>query len=206
MAVVELRRARAVPRVDRRTAAGVVLAAAAALAVLVLTRPPTTVPTLVAAVDIPAGAPLAADDIAVRFVPSADGLVRGDGLGELAGWSLASPLAAGEPLLPSLLRAPARIARPDVIAVALPESQAVLGQLAGGDYVDIYATTRDTGTEPAATELLAADVYVVESRQDGGSLSGTAMVELLLAVDDELAGRLAAALHSAELDIVLTGP
>ncbi len=207
MAVVGLReRGVSLPRIDRRTVAGIVLAASAALAVLVLTRPAPTVPTLVAATDLPAGVPLTAADVTVRHVPSATGLVEGDDIGDLAGWSLAAPLASGEPLLPSLLRAPARLDHPDVLALALPETQAVLGRLAAGDVVDIYATTRGTGLDPSATELLAAGVYVVDTRSDGGSLSGAPEIELLLAVDGELAARLAAARHTAELDIVRVGP
>ncbi len=207
MAVVGMRRrGLALPRVDRRTLAGIVLAAAAALAVLVVTRPAPTIPTLVAAADLPAGMPMTGADVAVRHVPSAAGLVEGDALGDLEGWSLAAPLASGEPLLPSLLRAPARLDHPDVIAIALPETQAVLGRLAAGDLVDIYATTKGTGVEPATTELLAAGVYVVDARADGGSLSGAAEVELLLAVDGGLAARLAAARHTAELDVVRVGP
>ncbi len=194
------------PRVDRRTAAGVVLAAAAALIVLVLTRPASTVPILVAAADIPAGVPLTDAAVGVREVTAADGHVEGSDLGELRGWSLASPVAAGEPLLPSLLRPPARVAMPDVIALAIPETQAVLGRLAPGDLVDIYATTRGAGTEPATTELLASDVYVVDTRTDGGSLSGAPEVELLFAVDADLAALLAAASHTAEIDIVRLGP
>ncbi len=207
MALVGMRRrGLALPRVDRRTMAGIVLAAAAAVAVLVLTRPAPMVPTLAAAGDLPAGVPLTGADVTVREVPSAAGLVEGDAIGDLEGWSLAAPLAAGEPLLPSLLRAPARLDQPDVIALAVPETQAVLGRLAAGDVVDIYATTRGTGLEPAATELLAAGVYVVDSRSDGGSLSGAPEIELLLAVDGDLAARVAAARHTAELDVVRVGP
>ncbi len=208
MAVVGLDRARRLSllRVDRRMVLGVVLAAAAALTVLVLTRPTPTLPVLVAAADLAPGVPLGADDVRVREVASDRGLVGGDGIGELAGWVLAAPLAAGEPLLPSLLRPPERVDRPDAMALSVPASQAVLGGLAAGDLVDIYATAGGVGTDTPATELLAGGVYVIDATTDAQSLGGTPAVELLLAVDRDHAGRLAAASHHTELDLVRVGP
>ncbi len=204
MAVVGLRRPMSLPRVDRRTLLGAALAAAAALLMLVLTRPVATVPVLVAAADLPRGMPLTAADVTVRQLPGSAGLVEGDTIGELEGWSLAAPVAAGEPLLPSLLLPPARIEQPDLLAVSVPETQAVLGRIAAGDIVDVYATTGDLD-EPA-TVLLAEEVYVVEARSEGSSVAGQRMVDLLVAVDDDLALLLTGAAHAGEIDIVRVGP
>ncbi len=206
MAVVGLRRPLAIPRVDRRTVIGAALAAAAALLMLVLTRPVPTVPVLVAAADLPRGAPLTAADVTVRQMPSAGGLVEGDDLGALSGWSLAAPVAAGEPLLPSLLRPPARAASPDLLALSLPETHAVLGTLAPGDLVDVLVTTGAGGLEPAATELLATDVLVVDARADGTAIGGEPRVDLLLAVDADLALALTQAMHGGDIDLVRVGP
>ncbi len=205
MAVAEARRGLAL-RVDRRTVAAAVLAAAAALLVLVLTRPAPTIAVLVAAADLPAGAPLEDGSVRVRSVPSADGLVRGTGLGELAGWTLAAPLRAGEPLVPSLLRAPEQSDDPNLFSVAIDQEHAVLGRLGAGDRVDIFVTWPGNGLEPGVTELLAADVYVVDARDDGSTIGGASRIDLLFAVDDELAFTLAGAVRSGELDLMKVGP
>lgn len=203
MAVAGLRRV-AFPRVDRRVVVGVLLAALAAALVLATTRPPPTVPVLVAAADLPAGQPLTSADVSVRELASSRGLVAGDSLGELTGWSLAAPVGAGEPLLPSLLREPERLTQPSLFALAVDEEHAVLGRLAAGDLVDVIVTWDAPVGEAAVTELLADDVYVVEARR--GDSTGSPAVQLLLAVDDELALRLATAVHAGEFDLVKVTP
>ncbi len=205
MAVAETRSGLAL-RVDRRTIAAAVLAATAALLVLVLTRPAPTIPVLVAAADLPLGAPLDEGSVRVRNFTSADGLVRGDGVGDLAGWTLAAPLRAGEPLVPSLLRAPEQSNHPNLFSVAVDQEHAVLGQLGAGDRVDIFVTWPGNGLEPGVTELLAADVYVVDARDDGSSIRGSPRIDLLFAVDDELAFTLAGAVRSGELDLMKVAP
>jgi hypothetical protein len=206
MAVADL--SRTIPRVrlDRRTLVGVAGAAIAALLVLLLTRPGPTVSILVAADDIPAGLPLEDAGVATRMVTSAEGLVAGDALGDLSDWTLAVPLGAGEPLLPSLLRPPERQAAQNVMALALEESHAALGRVDSGDLVDLYVTWPPTVDEPSRTELLAASVYVVEARPGGSGLGGRPELALLLAVDDTLAAKLAAALRGGEIDLVRVGP
>ena len=205
MALAEARRGLAF-RIDRRTVAAVFLAAAAALLVLVITRPAPTIPVLVAAADLPAGVALDDGAVEVRQVTSAEGLVRGDGVGELAGWSLAAPLQAGEPLVPSLLRAPEQVTDPNLFSVALDQEHAVLGRLGPGDFVDIFVTWPGNGIEPGITELLATEVFVVDARDDGSTLGGAPRIDLLFAVDDELAFTLAGAVRSGQLDLMKVGP
>jgi Flp pilus assembly protein CpaB len=183
---------------------GVGLAATAALLVLVVTRPPATVPILVAGADLPAGTPLSELPIDVRQVESGAGLVAGDEIGELSDWVLASPITAGEPLLPSLLRPAAALAAPDVIAIELDTSHAVLGRLSGGDRVDVYATITRPGA-PTETTLIAASIYILEARVTEAS-AGPDRVELLLAVDRTTASALTNAMHGGEIDLVRIGP
>lgn len=190
------------PRIDRRTLVGVGLAAVAALLVLLLTRPTPTVTVLVAADDIPAGRPLNEADLTTRSVASADGLVEGSSIGELSAWSVVAPLRAGEPLVPSLLQPPQITEAGNLIAVAIEESHAVLGRLAPGDRVDIYVTWPGGSGEPPLTELLAPDVYVAEVQTDDGTSISGSIVSLVLAVDDELAPRMARASRSGQLDLV----
>ena len=193
------------PSLDRKRAIGVVLAVIAALLVLHLTQPPDRIPILVASADISPGQALTADDVVVRYVQSAEGLVEGSSIGDLATWSLRAPIAAGEPLVPSLLRPPELLEAPNVIALSLDESHAVLGRLVSGDRVDVYVTSADGFGDLATTQLVATRVYVVESRSGGDGLDAD-RVNLLLAVDENLAQTIAGAGRSGAVDLVRVSP
>ncbi len=206
MAVAGVSGTRAIARIDRRTLLGVFLAAVAALLVLIVTQPAPTVPVLIAAENVPAGVPLDASLVQVRQVAASEGLVEGSSLGELSGWTLAAPLSAGEPLVPSLLRPPALQENPDLFALSLPESHAVLGRLAPGDRIDIFVTWPGSIGEPGITEVLAAGVYVVDARVDDGSLNPDRDVALLLAVDQDLALAIAGAVRNGDIDLMKVGP
>ncbi len=192
-----------IPRPDTRTLLGIGLAAVSVFLVLWMTRPVPTVPVLVAGSDLPAGTPLSELDLSVRNVTEADGLVIGDEPGELSEWVLVAPLTAGEPLLPSLLRAPEVQAAPNLLALELDRAHAVLGRIDPGDRVDIYASTSRPG-EPAETRLIASSVYVVDAAISESSVNGD-QIELLLAVDDALAASLTAAMNGSDLDLVRVG-
>lgn len=201
---VELKRLH-VPAIDRRTLLGIGLAALAAVLVLLVTRPSPTVSVLVAGGDLPAGTPLGELDVTVRNVADGTGLVVGSTVGELSDWSLLVPLGEGEPLVASLLQSPQRAAAPDLLAFDVDASHAVHGRLSPGDLVDVYVTT-DLGpaVEPS-TELAASRVTVVDAMvSDGAGVSQR--VELLVAVDAELAATLTAALHRGEIDLVQVSP
>lgn len=191
------------PQVAPRTLLGIGLAAVAAVLVLLLTQPPASVPVLVAGTDLPASTPLSQLEVEVRQVESAAGMVSGDELGELGDWVLATPLAAGEPLIPSLLRPAESLAAPDTIAVQLEAAHAVLGQLSAGDRVDVYATASRPGV-PAETALIATSIYVLEARNTD-STAGPDRVELLLAVDRATARALTTAMHAGKIDLVKVG-
>jgi pilus assembly protein CpaB len=203
MAVGVRMRGLTVPRPDTRTLIGIGLAAAAALLVLWLTRPVATVPVLVAGSDLPAGTPLSALDLSVRQTTDADGLVVGDEPGELSDWVLVAPVAAGEPLLPSLLRPPEVQSAPDLLALEIDEAHAVLGRINPGDRIDVYASTSRPG-EAATTRLIASSVFVVDATVTESSVNG-GQVQLLLAVDDMLAATLTSAMNDGDLDLVRVG-
>ena len=192
-----------IPRPDTRTLVGIGLAAVAALLVLWLTRPAPTVPVLVAGSDLPAATPISELDLSVRHTADATGMVVGDSPGDLSAWVLAAPLAAGEPLLPSLLRPPEVQTAPNLLALEIDEAHAVLGRLDPGDRVDIYASTSALGA-PTETRLIAHSVYVVDATVSDSSV-GSSQVQLLLAVDDELAATLTAAMNGGDLDLVRVG-
>jgi Flp pilus assembly protein CpaB len=191
------------PAVAPRTLLGIGLAAVAAVLVLVVTQPPASVPVLVAGTDLPAGTPLSELEVEVRQVESSAGLVTGDELGELGDWVLASPIAAGEPLLPSLLPPVEALAAPDTIAIQLDSAHAVLGQLSAGDRVDVFATTSRPGI-PAETVLIATSIYVLGAGVTDAT-AGPDRVELLLAVDRSTARALTTAMHAGEIDLVKVG-
>jgi Flp pilus assembly protein CpaB len=195
----------AIPSIDRRKVAGGILAAIAALGVLQVTKPPDRIPVLVAGAALEAGRPLSDLDIVIRHVATAEGMVVGDSVGDLAEWSLRVPLAEGEPLVASLMQPPELLASPNVIALSLAAENAVLGRLVAGDKVDVYVTSAaDFDSEPT-TELLARSVYIVEAVVSESSVD-RGRVNVLLAVDDELAARLAAASHDGEIDFVRVAP
>lgn len=204
MALAELTRVLPGVRIHRRTLIAGAAAAGAALVVLIITRPVPTTPVLVAGADIPAGTPLAEAAITTRSVTSPGGLVAGESLGELADWTLVVPIEEGEPLLPSLLRPPAMQEASDVLALSLEATHAALGTIQPGDWIDVYATFPASPDGSARTELIASEVYVVEARMSSGSV-GEPSVELLLAVDGDLAMRLANASTAAQLDLVRRG-
>ncbi|MBP1632376.1 MAG: hypothetical protein H6Q11_664 [Acidobacteria bacterium] len=197
--------ARAALHFDRRTLLGLLLALGAGALVLVLTRPDSTVPVLVAEGPLPAGVPLEELPVGVRRLPDGEGLVEADSPAGLAGWTLAAPLAEGEPLLPSLLRPPERRDRPEVLALSLERDRAVLGELQAGDLVDVYVTP-DSLDEPSAARLVAAGLHVVEAGPAPGGLAGSERIDLLLAVDDTLAAALVGARHEGEIDLVRVSP
>jgi Flp pilus assembly protein CpaB len=188
-------------RFDRRTAVGLALALAAGILVFALTRPGETAAVLVAEGPLPAGVPLETLPVGVRRVPDATGLVAGGDATAVAGWTLSSPLATGEPLLPSLLRPPERLPRPDVLALSLERDRAVLGDLQAGDRIDVYVTVTN-GEGPVSARLVAAAVYLVAAGPAPSGLGGEDRVDLLLAVDDALAAALVAARNEGDLDLV----
>lgn len=194
----------ALPNVDRRLLLGALLAVVSAALVLVLTQQPETYPVLVAGDTLSAGSPLDSLSVGVRYVENPDGLVEGTSLGELEDWVLAVPLQEGEPLLASVLLPPVVTSAPNVIALSLERAHAVLGRLSAGDLVDVYVTAGGV-TSSGGTSLVASDVYVVDA-STSETTGGTGRVEVLLAVDDDLARELAAAGRSGGVDLVRVGP
>jgi Flp pilus assembly protein CpaB len=190
---------------DRRTMLGILLAALAGAVVLTLTRPPTVIPVLVAGGDLPAGTPLSELDVSVREVSSSVGLVEGDTVGELADWTLRVPLAAGEPISPSLLVPPQVGDSPDALALSLDRSHAVQGNLSQGDLVDVLLTRPASFDEAPVTELVATAVYILEA-SIGESGFDADRVDVVLAVDGDLAAELANARESGTIDLVRVAP
>jgi Flp pilus assembly protein CpaB len=179
-------------RIDLRLAAASVLALAAGIGVLAITRPPQTVEALVAAADLPPGMPLAGLDLETRDLAPLPGLVPSRRLDRLSEHSLLIPLGKGEPLFESMLGAEGD--RPHGVALTLSPGNSVQGQVVPGDAVDIYATS---GGE---TSLLASRIVVLWVESGRGGLSGFD-VALVLAVDEDLAPALIQAAHTGSIDL-----
>ena len=189
-------------RLDRRTVVAALLAALAAALVLILTRPPDRIPVLVAGTDLPAGTPLATLDLDVRYVESGEGLVEGTTAGDLGAWVLRFPITEGEPLLVAALAPPEQLVAPNLIALSLSHEHAVLGELGPGDHVDVYITEgSEFAAASTATRRVAAGVYVVRASMSDDP-SRRHQVDVLLAVDDELAAVLAGSTRQGTVDLV----
>jgi Flp pilus assembly protein CpaB len=131
---------------------------------------PATVPVLVAARDLPAGARIGAADLeTVRFAPgSAPEAVADDPVGEV----LAAPLRSGEPVTDVRLVGPELTAgRPDLVAVPvrLPDP-GMVALLDVGDRIDLLATDPQAGGATAvATDV---PVLAIPGADDQTSASG----------------------------------
>jgi len=180
--------------VDVRLAVAAVLAVVAGVAVHAVTRPAPQVEVLVADAALPPGVRLADLPVATRKMSPLPGLVTADRAADLSDHSLTAALAAGDPLLASMLVAPPAD-RPDVAALTLDPAHAVQGDLIAGDRIDIYVS------RAGATELLAGDVLVISATTGSGGLGG-GDTALLVAVDRGLARDLVEAVHSADIDLV----
>ncbi|MBT8249753.1 MAG: hypothetical protein KJN81_05785 [Acidimicrobiia bacterium] len=188
-------------RVDRRTWLGIALAATAALLTLSISKPAPTVDVIFAGEDLPAGVRLADLTLVTRQMPASFGMLNEQDLDAVGEWTLAEPIGQDEPILPSLLRAPALAENPDLFALAVDPSHAVLGRISAGDYVDVYVTWRDDDI----TTRIAEGLYVVEARTDDDGF-GDGEVQMLLAVDRDSAERLTHAVRTGDVDIVKRAP
>ncbi len=169
--------------------------------------PVPTVDVVVAARDLPGGAPLTGADLERRSLP-APGAPRGttSEAAELVGRTLAAPLREGEPVTdvrvvaegllagyPTLVAAPVRIA--DAGAVRL---------LRVGDRVDVVTTDPADGRAEVATE--AAPVLALPRGRRGGegsaTLTGGALV--VLAVPRSTAVALAGSSATDLLSVLLS--
>jgi pilus assembly protein CpaB len=216
-ALAELRRALGWRR--RLLSAGL-LAGAMAVALQVLAPPPpATVPVLVAARDLAAGADLTRADLRVAHRPPAS-LPAGALTSQAAatGRPVSSAVRRGEVLTdvrlvgagvlrglgPGLVAAPVRVAEPGTAALVRP-----------GDTVDVLAaaagSSSDAGeaTGGGYARLVASAVRVLSvPAPAGGRLAGPvdAGVLLVVATTSSTAARLAAAAVTDRLSVVLRAP
>lgn len=154
----------------RRRLLAAVLAAVAVVAGLqaATAAPPSRIPVVVAARDLPSGTVLGADD--VRTVGFAPGSAPAGAVGHPDGRTLAAPLRAGEPVTDVRLVGP-RLADgyPGLVAVPvrLPDA-AVAALLTVGDRVDLLSADPQHG----GAVVVAADVPVLALPTDDSGMTG----------------------------------
>lgn len=142
----------------RRPLAVLLTAAAVALGLRAAVPPPPAATTVVvAARDLPAGAPLAADDLTTVDLPP-DAVPEGV-VADPAGSVLAAPVRRGEPVTDRRLVGPGLVAdAPGTVALPVRLSDAEqAGLLDVGDRVDLLATDPQAGT----TTTVTTDVLVL---------------------------------------------
>ena len=195
----------------RQVTAGVL----ACLALLLALRPPppaagaldatATVPVVVAAADLPAGAVLGTGDLVVVRLPvdaAPAGVVTDPP--QLTGAVLASPLRAGEPVTDVRLVGPGLWSAVPAGQVAAPvrlADLAVATLLRAGDRVDVLAA----GEGPDA-QVVAADALVLTAPAPPAEGAPASDGLLVLAVPPDTAGRLAVSAASATLTVTLGRP
>lgn len=166
----------------------------------VLARSAPTAVAGVATEPLVAGEPLEAS--MVRFVPLEVGedvrttLLDEEGLAAHTGWIMGAPVAEGELVTLGGLRPAAGAEGTRAMSVTLPLSRAADGTLRAGDRVDVITAGGGTAT------YVLTDVPVLAVRALGGGLGGTAELTATVAVDEEGALRLAAAVDGEGVHLV----
>ncbi|QBR92345.1 SAF domain-containing protein [Nocardioides euryhalodurans] len=167
---------RAVLRRRRALAALCTAVAVAAGVHAVAAPPPPTTSVLTAARDLPAGAPVAADDVVtVEFAP---GTVPAGTVADPVGRTLAGPLREGEPVTDVRLVGEAlAAAHPELVTmpVRFPDAD-LAGLLEVGDRIDLVATDpQGAGARQVASGVLVLATPATTD-EPAGTLPGVVVV------------------------------
>lgn len=177
--------------------------------------PAQTVTTLAAARDLPAGATLAASDLAPVQVPP--GLLTPGSLrdgGDAEGKQLAGPLRQGQLLTDVQVVGPGLLAGTPPGSAAVPlrmADPASIQLVAPGQLVNVVLTGDENYGQRAPSEVLATAVPVLWTSGTGGKAGawlGTAETDglIVVAADPAQAARLAGASTQGKLFFILVGP
>jgi Flp pilus assembly protein CpaB len=163
-----------------------------------------TQPVLEAAHDLAPGAVVTADDVRVARV-HVDGaalrtLFSGTDVGEVRGEVVTNPMAGGELIARTNVRAAAAGAAARVMSFPLPRARAVDGKLQSGDHVDVVAVEHDAAR--AGYVIADAAVVAVDNGASGPLGANSDDVTVSLVVDADTATRLALALDAGTVTLV----
>lgn len=163
----------------RRRPLAAVCAAVAVVAGLSATRepPPSTVPVLVVARDLPAGTTLADGDLSIAaFAAGTEPAAR---VGSPVGRVLAAPMAAGEPVVEVRLVGPGLAdSHPGLAAVPLRlPDPGMVDLLRVGDVVDLVAANPQGGSATTiASDVPVLAIPAADDTQTGAGLPGRLLV------------------------------
>ncbi len=149
----------------RRPLAAACICCGALLAWGQINHPGTTIPTLVAAADVPAGAVVGAADVQVVEWPADSRPAPATASpADLVGRIAVGPIQAGEPLTPARVVAPSALS-PAEVAIALPvEPLTSSGLVRPGDAVDLVGLTQ------AGPRTLATSARVLTTDRESGTV------------------------------------
>jgi pilus assembly protein CpaB len=169
---------------------------------------------VVAKVDLPRGAALSSDNLAVRDVPKTwaqSGAVLPDQFSRIDGQRLGHPIKAGEMLMWTR-RAPTFSARVDAgrraVTVPVDEISSISGLLEPGDKVDLIVTVERGGQRHTVPVLQGVDVLATGQRSVDDARSGEKRLytTVTLDTDPQQARNLILARESGRLTALLRNP
>lgn len=179
-----------------------------------------TRPLLVATRDLPVGATVSRDDLAIAQVRVDDAIfaaaVPADALADIVGHQLSEPVHRHQILARVQVSVRPRLA-PDQLALTIPvkAESAAGGHLRPGDEVRVFVTRKGNGPDADTSVVLErAQVYGVDygertavtSSAAGGQTETGPLASVTLVVTEEGARALTAARHSGDLDVALLPP
>lgn len=160
-----------------------------------------SVPVAIAAEALTPGQTVSASSFAttaVRVDPEVLATLLAPGaVGQVEGWVSAAPVAQGDLVRVSDLRAPAAAAGERAMSLPVDPAHAAGGALAAGDRIDVIAVG------PSSASYVLVDTPVLATGGGAPSaLAASGSFTITLSVDDAEALRLAAAIQSGGLEVV----
>jgi Flp pilus assembly protein CpaB len=179
---------------------------AALLAVLVnyaaLRARDDTTRVAVVASELRGGQVLTAGDLAYADLRADDALLATllspEAVSGVEGWVVTSELAAGELVRTSDLQSPSAPSGQRAMSIPIATEHAVAGDLRPGDRVDVI----EVDGRSASYLVTDAEVLAVPAATSSGIAGALSAFSVTVAVDDEVALRLAVAIRAGQLELV----
>ena len=162
-----------------------------------------TRPVLVAARDIVPGTVIDGRSFRTSSIHADAGVLAtlfdANAIDDLRGQIAVARIPAGSLLTHDDVRAVAAGEAPRAMSFPIPVTRAVGGALAAGDRVDVLSVQHNTGR----SKYVATDATVLAfSNHGGGALQGSDDASITLAVEPEVAARIASALETGSVTLV----
>jgi Flp pilus assembly protein CpaB len=162
-----------------------------------------TRPVLVAARDIVPGTVIDGRSFRASSIHADAGVLAtlfdASAIDDLRGQIAVARIPAGSLLTHDDIRSVAAGAAPRAMSFPIPVTRAVGGALGAGDHVDVLSVRHNTGR----SKYVATDATVLAfSNHGGGALQGSDDASITLAVEPEVAARIASALETGSVTLV----